>query len=261
MKFIKEKKFSNGSVYLLETEDGYPVEVTDTYLPYYTKNAIGRNQNSLESSEIGSRKERWMIGVSVMSGCPVGCKFCATGKLKKCRNLTADEIVDQVIFIIEKYGHDAPQKSLEFKINYTRMGEPFLNIDAVKKAINAITLYYSNTHHYVSTVGVKGSDFSFIKGNITLQFSVHSFSEDYRNWLIPFKNKMTLSEMGKIRTESKLKTTLNLTLVNESDFDIKKLEKWFNKDYFFVKLSPINPNETSNSNGVNVGVIKQLNIL
>lgn len=44
MNFIKKKDFANGSVYLLETEDGYPVEVTDTFLPYYTKDAVGRNQ-------------------------------------------------------------------------------------------------------------------------------------------------------------------------------------------------------------------------
>ncbi len=43
-----------------------------------------------------------MIGVSCMSGCPVGCKFCATEKLKKFRNLTAEEIVSQVKFILDK---------------------------------------------------------------------------------------------------------------------------------------------------------------
>lgn len=261
MKEIKNKKFANGSVYLLETEDGYPVEVTDTFLPFYTKDAIGRNQNSLTQPNLGSRAERWMIGVSVMSGCPVGCKFCATGKMKRSRNLTAQEICDQIMFIVEKHGLDEPSKSNEFKINYTRMGEPFLNIEAVKKAIKATSFYWPNTHHYVSTIGVDGSDFSFIKNDITLQFSVHSFSENYRNWLIPYKHKMTMENMGKVRTESNLKTTLNLTLVNKSDFDINQLKRWFPKEYFFVKLSPINPNETSESNGVINGVIKQTNII
>lgn len=261
MKEIKSKKFANGVVYLLETEDGYPVEVTDTFLPYYTKNAVGRNQNSLTSSDIGSRADRWMIGVSVMSGCPVGCKFCATGKLKKCRNLTAKEICYQIRFVVEKYGFDAPGNAKEFKINYTRMGEPFLNIEEVKKAIEVTSFYWPDTHHYVSTIGVEGSDFSFIKDNITLQFSIHSFSEDYRNWLIPFKRKMTMEQMGDIRTTSNLKTTLNLTLVNESDFDIERLKELFPQEHFFVKLSPINPNETSAMNGVNSGVIKQTNLI
>lgn len=261
MKYLKKKVFSNGVVYLLETEDGYPVEVTDTFLPYYTKDAIGRNQNSLESYQLGSRKERWMIGVSVMSGCPVGCRFCATGKLKKCRNLTSKEICEQIAFVIEKHGYKEPGKAKEFKINYTRMGEPFLNIDRVKKAIKATSFYWPDTHHYISTIGVQGSDFSFVKGNITLQFSIHSFSEEYRDWLIPYPRKMKLEDIGKVRTESDLKTTLNLTLVNESDFDVDRLREWFDPEFFFVKLSPINPNETSLLNNVNTGVIRQTNLI
>ena len=70
------KTFSNGRVYLMETEDGYPLEVTDTYLPYYTKNCINEHTNELKSGELGDRRERWMIGVSCMSGCPIGCLFC-----------------------------------------------------------------------------------------------------------------------------------------------------------------------------------------
>lgn len=68
MKELSKRTFTNGTVYLLETEDGYPVEVTDTFLPFYTKDAIGRHQNNLVSEVTGSRKERWMIGVSTMSG-------------------------------------------------------------------------------------------------------------------------------------------------------------------------------------------------
>lgn len=261
MKYLKKKNFANGCVYLLETDDGYPVEVTDTFLPYYTKDSIGKKQNALSNSELGSRKERWMIGVSVMSGCPVGCKFCATGRLHKCRNLTAFEISEQIDFIVSKHGHNSPKEAMEFKINYTRMGEPFLNIDAVKTAIEATSVYWPNTHHYVSTIGVKGSDFSFVKDNVTLQFSIHSFSETYRNWLIPYHHKMTLKEMGAVRTKSNLKTTLNLTLVNESDFNVDRLVKWFPKEHFFVKLSPINPNEISDLNDINSGVIKQTNLI
>lgn len=261
MKEIKNIKFANGSVYLLHTHDGYPVEVTDTFLPYYTKDAIGRNQNVLTRPDLGDRSERWMIGVSVMSGCPVRCKFCATGKLKKGRNLTASEICEQISFIVDKHPNRSPKNAKEFKINYTRMGEPFLNIEAVKHAIKATSFYWPNTHNYVSTMGVEGSDFSFIKKNITLQFSIHSFSDNYRDWLIPYVHKMTMEDMGKVRTQSNLKTTLNLTLVNKSDFNIDRLKKWFPPEHFFVKLSPINPNEISDINGINNGVIKQINIV
>lgn len=261
LKEIRNKTFANGIVYAMQTEDGFPLEVTDTFLPYYTKDAVGRKQNKLKSTELGNRKERWMIGVSCMSGCPVGCKFCATGRLKRFRNLTADEIVDQVKFILEKNPNWNPSEAKEFKINYTRMGEPFLNIEEVKKAINIINKMYPNVHHYISTIGVKGSDFSWIKDNITLQISLHSLDENKRNWLIPFHNKLTIKELGEIRTKSNLKTTINLTLVDTDDFDINELNKYFDKEYFFIKLSPINENSVSDSNNLGKGVIEGVNII
>ena len=95
-KEITKREFANGVVYLLHTEDGLPIEVTDTFLPFYTKDAIGRKQNFLDNKELGSRAERWMIGVSVSSGCPVRCKFCATGNLKHFRNLSSEEIYEQI---------------------------------------------------------------------------------------------------------------------------------------------------------------------
>jgi 23S rRNA (adenine2503-C2)-methyltransferase len=264
LKEIKSKKFANGVVYLLETEDGYPLEVTDTFLPFYTKDAIGKHQNFLENGNLGSRKERWMIGVSTMSGCPVGCKFCATSKLNRCRSLTWQEIADQVWYIYSKNITTCDlTKTKEFKINYTRMGSPFLNIENVKKAIEVIDTMFPQitVHHYISTIGVKGADYSWIKDNITLQFSVHSFKEEYRDWLIPYKHKISLEEMGKVRTKSNLKTTLNLTLVRPEDFDIEKLKQWFDPKYFFIKLSPINTNEASEENSMGTGTISQHNIV
>lgn len=261
MKEISSKTFTNGTVYLLETEDRYPVEVTDTFLPYYTKDAIGRKQNALDYTSTGDRSERWMIGVSCMSGCPVGCKFCATGKLKRCRNLSRFEILEQIEFVLSKNPSYSFQNAKEHKINYTRMGEPFLNIEEVKQSILFFDTMFPNTHHYLSTIGINDSDFSWIKNNITLQVSVHSLNEEKRNWLIPFKNKLTYKELGQIKTESKLKTTVNMTLVDETDFDIEKLKEYFNPEYFFIKLSPINKNECSELHGLGEGAIQGINLI
>jgi 23S rRNA (adenine2503-C2)-methyltransferase len=262
---VKRREFKNGVVYLLKTEDGYPIEVTDTFLPFYTKDAIGRKQNCLKDTDLGTRDDRWMIGVSTMSGCPVRCKFCATARLKKWRALTAQEIIEQVHFAVEKCA-DHPADSQEFKINYTRMGEPFLNIDAVRGAIayfDRFTKGYwgpgKQIHHYVSTIGIQGSDFSWIRDNTTLQISLHSLDEERRRWLIPFPRLMSLEELGQIRTGSKLKTTLNMTLVDEKDFDIEKLKRYFDPKYFFIKLSPINPNDVSDANALGRGVIAGVN--
>jgi 23S rRNA (adenine2503-C2)-methyltransferase len=150
---------------------------------------------------------------------------------------------------------------MEFKINYTRMGEPFLNLRAVQEAIAQINVRFPNTHHYVSTIGVKGSDFSWIRDNVTLQFSVHSFDEEYRDWLIPYPRKMSLEEIGNVRTASALKTTINLTLVREDDFSIEALKRLFDPKVHFVKLSPVNPNCVSDTNDMGTGIITQTNLI
>lgn len=261
MKQLRHRDFANGSVYCFQLHDGMLVETTDTFLPYYTKDCPN-NTNALYSKDIGSRKERWMIGVSTMSGCPVGCKFCATGQMKGWRNLTSDEIVDQLTTIL-MYNSIHPTSAKEFKINYTRMGEPFMNVDNLKEAIRKIDRYYgvATPHHYISTIGLKGADFSWIEGNITLQVSLHSLDEDRRHELIPINNLMTIEELGQIRTNSNLKTTVNLTLVDEADFDIEKLKKYFDPEFFFIKISPINKNVISEQNELGAGIIEGVNLI
>jgi molybdenum cofactor biosynthesis enzyme MoaA len=260
MKAVMHRSFSNGVVYAMKTEDGFPVETTDTFLPLYTKDAIGRKQNALCDANFGDRTERYLIGVSCMSGCPVRCTFCASGQLKRWRSLTAQEIVDQVEFVIAQNPDFSFEKAKEHKINYTRLGEPFLNIKAVREAIAIIDAKYPGTHHYISTIGIKGADFSWIKDNITLQISLHSLDEERRNKLIP-ANKMSIKELGQIRTKSALKTTINMTLVDEDDFDIERLKENFDPKHFFIKLSPINPNPCSEINEMGDGVVEGINIV
>lgn len=256
MNVIKAKHFANGSVYALKTEDGYPIETTDTFLPLYTKEAVARGRNTMTDSDYGDRSQRWMIGVSCMSGCPIRCKFCATSQLKRVRYLTADEIVAQVELILSLNPAFDFGNALEHKINYTRMGEPGLNLDEVRRAIEIIDARYPGTHHYVSTIGIQGTDFSWVRDNITLQVSLHSLDETRRNDLIPFAKKMTIAELGQIRTQSNLKTTVNLTLVDHADFDIERLKRHFDPEHFFIKLSPINPNCVSEHNQMGRGVIE-----
>lgn len=260
---VTSREFSNGKVYMLKTEDGYPLEVTDTFLPFYTKNCINEHTNELKDNVIGTRKDRWMIGVSCMSGCPVHCKFCATGQLKRWRALTAEEIFEQIKFILDKNKEYNTKDCKEFKINYTRMGEPFLNIENVKKAIKLVNEYLPNTrvHHYISTIGIQNSDFSWIKDNITLQISLHSLDEERRHNLIPVNNLMSIKELGQIRTKSNLQTTVNMTLVDTKDFNIDKLKRYFDPEYFFIKLSPINENEISKANEMGSGIIQSKNIV
>lgn len=70
---------------------------------------------------------------------------------------------------------------------------------------------------------------------------------------------MSIEQLGKIRTESDLKTTLKMTLVDTDDFNINSLKAYFDSDYFFIKLSPINENEVYRENSMGTGIIKQTN--
>jgi 23S rRNA (adenine2503-C2)-methyltransferase len=260
MYLLRQKDFANGSVFALITPDGFPVEVTDTFLPFYTKDAVGRKQNALDSHDLGDRSQRWMIGVSCMSGCPVRCKFCATGQLKRWRPLSAKEIFEQAEFVIGRHPDFRFADAAEHKINYTRMGEPFLNIDAVREAIELIDQKYPGTHHYISTIGIQGADFSWIKDNITLQVSLHSLDEKRRDDLIPVR-KLSIKDLGQIRTGSALKTTVNMTLVDRVDFDPKCLRENFDPKHFFIKLSPINPNPCSDLHDMGKGVVAGVNLV
>lgn len=146
--------------------------------------------------------KRTVICVSVQSGCPVGCKFCGTGK-KFIRNLTGKEIVEQVKYALKDMNIENINTAGErFQIMFMSMGEPTLNIDNVIMAIKKLNYFYPNAELLISTMGTKNK-YAFeeilrISTNIYkvgLQFSVHEAFEEKRNELIPYKNKLTLREL------------------------------------------------------------------
>jgi 23S rRNA (adenine2503-C2)-methyltransferase len=70
---------------------------------------------------------------------------------------------------------------------------------------------------------------------------------------------MSIEQLGQIRTQSHLKTTVNMTLVDVADFDAEKLKRYFDPAKFFIKVSPINPNEISDKNELGSGIIEAVN--
>ncbi|MGV8151693.1 MAG: radical SAM protein [Candidatus Nanoarchaeia archaeon] len=270
MEIINKKTFGNGQVFALRTESGKIVETTDTFLPNYTKNAVGRRNNVLISKDFGSRKQRWMIGISTMSGCPVGCKFCAAGA-RFIGNLTGEEMLQQIEFVLELNKEFLPQEAQEFRILMTRMGEPALNYKEVCKAIKLIKEKYPYAQIAISTIGMRNKALKeWLKlsqeyKEIHMQFSIHSTSQDYRNWLIPIKNKLNFKEIKEFGQKwmkvpnNKRKIALNFTLVKGSEFLIEKIKRFFPKENFFIKLSPINENHYTKTNHLK-GAIKQINV-
>ncbi|MHB1191270.1 MAG: 23S rRNA (adenine(2503)-C(2))-methyltransferase RlmN [Armatimonadota bacterium] len=145
---------------LLEFADGERVEAV--FLPY---------------------KERVTACVSTQVGCPVGCSFCATGIGGLVRNLTAGEIVDEVL-TLEKEG--ARRVS---HVVYMGMGEPLANYDNVIRSIRILNeeVGISERHITLSTVGLiaKIEMLAKEKLQITLAVSLHAPNDGIRRRLVP----------------------------------------------------------------------------
>jgi len=127
--------------------------------------------------------------VSSQIGCSLSCKFCATGYMDRKRNLTFDEIYDQVV-LINQQSETAYDKKLS-NIVFMGMGEPLLNYNNVLKAIERITaedgLFMSPKRITVSTAGVAkqikklGDD----QVRFKLALSLHAANDKKRNEIMP----------------------------------------------------------------------------
>lgn len=146
--------------------------------------------------------ERTVICCSTMSGCPVGCKFCGTGN-KFIRNLTADEICNQIHSVLE---HQNLQNSIcnakRFQIMFMSMGEPMLNWDNVELAIKKLHSSFSNAELLLSTIApttheAYGRLIQLSKeiDKVGLQFSIHKSTDSERNKLIPYEDKLSLRQI------------------------------------------------------------------
>lgn len=166
---------------------------------------IFENDNSVAEAVLYKYEDfykRTVICCSTMSGCPVGCTFCGTGK-KFIKNLTSYEIVQQIETILKHQNiEDVNEKGERFQIMFMSMGEPMLNWNEVENAIKSLNFTYPNAELLLSTIGVDNDEvFSRIISlskeisNIGLQFSIHKSNDTERNVLIPYRNKMSLTKI------------------------------------------------------------------
>lgn len=216
--------------------------------------------------------KRTVICCSTMSGCPVGCVFCGTGK-KFIKNLSSEEIVQQITTILkDKNIEDVNGKSERFQIMFMSMGEPMLNWDNVENAIKKLHSMYPNAELLISTIGVNDDEVfgRIIKlskeiNKIGLQFSIHKSNNLDRAKLIPFANKMTLE---KIRDASLLwwketgrKPYLNYCIdgLNNTSVDSLNLKKLFSPMVFNFTFSVVcSADETMKESGFkNLDIIQR----
>ena len=163
------------------------------------KNAVKLHDGLTVESVLIPTNSRTTACVSSQVGCSLNCKFCATARLKRMRNLNPDEIVDQVVVIDQqsKLYHNRPLSNIVFM----GMGEPLMNYNNVLKAIDKITspegLGMSPKRITVSTSGVpkiikKMAD-EAVKFNLAV--SLHSALDEVRTQIMPFNEQMPLIEL------------------------------------------------------------------
>jgi 23S rRNA (adenine2503-C2)-methyltransferase len=149
-----------------------------------------------------SFENRTVLCVSVQSGCPVGCQFCGSGG-QFIRNLTTFEIIDQIEYVLKDQNIESINSTCaKFQIMFMSMGEPFLNYQSVKEAIQILARMYPNADLLVSTIAPNKpkefTDFLFVSNDfykVGLQFSIHESNDIERNKLIPYSNKLSLWEL------------------------------------------------------------------
>tara|TARA_B100001093_G_scaffold311360_1_gene297155 strand:- start:3414 stop:4463 length:1050 start_codon:yes stop_codon:yes gene_type:complete len=215
------------------------------------KNAFLLADDAVIEGVLIPTKKRMTACVSVQVGCSLDCAFCATGKLKRVRNLNADEIYDQVVMINNqsKKEYDIPISN----IVYMGMGEPLLNYKSVLMSIERITspngLGMSPKRITVSTAGISKmiKKLADDKAKFNLALSLHAANDDKRNKIMPINESNSLSSLKEAMIYFVEKTGVRPTLeyiifkdFNDEISDAKELVQ-FGK-YFPSKVNIIEYN-------------------
>jgi 23S rRNA (adenine2503-C2)-methyltransferase len=156
--------------YLFKTADGYYIE--SVYIPF---------------------EGRQTVCISSQIGCKMGCKFCATAKIKFIRNLSLSEIISQIIFIQQDI---IILKKRITNIVFMGMGEPLLNIENVLKASEIFTdvkaFKMANSRITISTCGIVPIIPALSKFKYKLAISLNSADDNTRNLIMPVNKKYPL---------------------------------------------------------------------
>ncbi|QLG44422.1 23S rRNA (adenine(2503)-C(2))-methyltransferase RlmN [Costertonia aggregata] len=163
------------------------------------KNAVRLHDDLIVESVLIPTKTRTTACVSSQVGCSLDCKFCATARLKRMRNLNPDEIYDQVVAIDNesRLYFDRPLSNIVFM----GMGEPLMNYNNVLKAIDKITssegLGMSPKRITVSTSGVPKMIRKMADEEVKfkLAVSLHSAIDNIRTSIMPFNANFTLTDL------------------------------------------------------------------
>jgi 23S rRNA (adenine2503-C2)-methyltransferase len=216
---------------LLRTHDGRPVEAV---LMRY-------------------RDGRRSLCLSSQSGCPLTCTFCATGRMRFGRNLSASEILDQALYFRRPSAAGEEPERLDHAV-FMGMGEPMMNLDNVLEACRRLPqIGISHRHTAISTVGwLPGIvQLAADPAPVRLALSLHSADEALRSQLMPVNDRYPLAGVLKACRdyyERKRRRVfveyVMLAGVNDSFGQAQQLADLLDPRVFKVNLIPYNPTES-----------------
>ncbi len=190
------------------------------------------------------RDGRRSVCVSSQSGCPLTCTFCATGQMQFGRNLTASEILDQLLHFrrLEAVDHCA----------FMGMGEPMLNLDAVLGAARRLPdLGITHRRTTISTVGWLAGLSRFVDEvgePIRLALSLHAADPTLRSRLMPVNDRYPLEDViaecrryAQLRRRKVFVEYVMLAGVNDRVDQAAQLARLLDAKAFKVNLIPYNP--------------------
>src|SRR3989441_819339 len=223
--------------YLFKTQDNLPVETV--FIP---------------------EEHRDTICFSSQSGCPLQCTFCLTAQLGLLRNLTAGEIVEQIIIALNDAYGVGVRTPRGTNLVGMGAGEPFLNFEALMKAIRIMSepsgLHVVPNRVTISTAGVvpRIRELATIPDRPHLAVSLAAPTDELRNKLMPINKKWPLKELLSACKdfEKSLKPGERFTFeyvmlegVNDSDAHARQLANLLNRHQLRAKINliPHNPAE------------------
>ena len=194
---------------------------------------------------------RTTLCVSSQVGCAAACDFCATGKMGVAKNLSAAQILDQVV----QAGQILTTENRQLRnIVFMGMGEPFHNeaelFSSIKTLIAPDVFYHPPTRILVSSVGVADGMIRCAQEfpNINLALSLHSIEQSVRSQLIPLAKKYPLDELrsalkeiNRIQSCPVMIEYLMLADLNDALSQARDLAAWLNGLNVHVNLIPYNP--------------------
>lgn len=224
-----------------------PVQVLESKIDGTKKFLFELSDKNVVESVVMYYKHGITICISCQVGCAMGCKFCASTIGGKVRNLSAGEILDQVIFAQKHIGERISN------IVMMGIGEPMDNFDNVVKFLknvndeNGINIGYR--HISVSTCGIvpKIREFSKLNFPVTLSISLHAVNDEVRSSIMPVNKKYSISELLDVCREYIKENHRRISFeyaiirdVNDSEEHAHKLADIISDMLCHVNLIPVN---------------------